>query len=373
MLGPRVSLNGYATSGSYGAVFPSSPTVDPGNLLSTPSGRLADGNVMLMVPLWTGGLLQAQAKSAEKLASASADDAREMELDVVLSVEDAFLLGQLADATVEAAKAKVTSLNEIVRTTQARFDAGKEIQASVLRVRAEFLDAQRGLRLAEGDKEKALVELLVSMGADLDSRPQLVFQSDLAGLNSINDYLRTAKSNRAVLKAAAARLASAEADLKASRSATGPQVYAVAFADAATQSMSRGASVGITVSIPLFDGGERRDRIAKSNSDRRRAQANARQIDLEVEREVREAYVDAETAIANWDAAHEALTAAQSSFDVMKLRVDNGKGILLELLDSLRALSEAQAQLGSATYQRSISILRLDRASGNLPVSGGTK
>ena len=373
-LSPRVSLNAYAISGNYGAIFGSSPTVDPVNTLLSPSGFLGDANIMVMMPLWTGGFLESQSGAARSLVGAAIADSAEVESDVALSVEVGFLRAQLADANVTASHAKVVSLEEIVRVTQSRFEVGKDIAASVSRVQADLSQAKRLERVALGEREKACLDLLASMGARLDLRPTIEFDSDPdSTLDPLANCLRLARQSRPAIKAARARLESTTFDLRAAHSATLPQVYGVAFADSATQTVNRGSAVGVTVSFPLYDAGERRAMISKSQAEKAKAEANMAQVQIEVERDVREAYIDVETAEAALASARDAVNAAQSAYDVINLRVANGKGILLELLDSLQALAQAKSDLAVARYERSNSLFRLRRLVGQSPASGGSK
>ncbi|AIE83793.1 TolC family protein [Fimbriimonas ginsengisoli] len=364
-LRPSASLNGFATAGSYGAIYPSAPRVDPAYALLAPSGGLLDANVMLMIPLLTGGLLNAQVGSVQEIAAAAQYDLRETQAEASLKAVDAYLRALLAAETASAAQARVEAGSELVRTTRAQFEAGKGIEASVQRSESELAQSQRALTAALGERKKSLLMLKEAMGIDLDTAVALtdpldreISRGELAG------YLTKALSGRGSILAARARLRASEADVRALEGSQKPQVYGIAMADAANQAGSRGASIGLTISIPLFDGGQRRADVSRARSIRERERANVRQIELTVQREVRESYIDFDTANANVASAKSSVVAATSAYEVAALRYANGKAILVEPLDAMQALTQARRDLAQALYERQIAYVRLLRAAG---------
>ena len=175
-----------------------------------------------------------------------------------------------------------------------------------------------------------------------------------------------------MVRAAQARAEAAKAEVGAAEGALRPQVYGVAMADAANQSMNRGGSIGITVSVPLFDGGARRAETARARAMRERALAVLRQVEVTVQKEVRQAYVDFATAEANVTSARSSVQSAQAAYDVSALRVANGKGILVEQLDALQTLTQAKADLAASMFDRRIAHARILRATGTiLPAEAG--
>lgn len=362
---PAISANGFASSGSYGAIFPSTPRVDPFYNLAAPSGGFLDANVMLMLPLLTGGLLDSMVGSARGLESAAGFDLAEAKADAALSAEDSYLRALLASENMVAAEARMQANEDLVKTTRSQFEAGKGIEASVHRAESELAQAQRAHTSAQGEREKALLDLESSLGLDLDSPITLSDSlSDPGPAEALDVYLAMANKGRAALLASRARLRSAEAEVGAAQGARRPQLYGVAMADGASRSEAQGASVGLVLSVPLFDGGERRAEVARAQAMRDRAAANLRKAELDVQREVRQAFVDRATADVNVKSAEASVTSAKDAYDVAALRVANGKSILVEQFDALQALTRARADLAQARYDRQIADARLRRAAG---------
>jgi len=371
---PSLSANGFATVGSYGSIYPSAPRVDPTYSLLAPKGGLLDANLMLMWPLLTGGLIEAMVVSAGGLEAAAGYDLQDARADAALGVEDAYFRALLAAENATAEEGRVEASADMVNRTILLAEAGKGIEASVRRAQAELAQARRSLATARGERAKALLGLKSTLGIDLDSEITLSDPlPDTQAAKPVAVYAQSADKARGMVLAARARLGAAEADVRAAEGSQRPQLYGVAMADAATQTGSRGASVGLVLSVPVFDGGGRRAETARVRAMRDRAAANVRQAELNAQREVRQAYVDRTTADENVRSAQASVEGAKASYEVVALRVANGKGILVEQLDALQALRRARADFAQARYDRAIAEARLRRAAGLPLVQEGSK
>ena len=136
-----------------------------------------------------------------------------------------------------------------------------------------------------------------------------------------------------------------------------------AFASRSTGN-GTGYTAGLTVSFPLFDAGQRQSVVARAHGQQQRAAAEAQNMELRISNEVRQAWLDVETAGQNYRTAQTAVQAAQSAYDVIVLRVQNQKSILVEQLDALAALTRARANLAQSLYDNSLATARLLRAIG---------
>ncbi|MHB8636685.1 MAG: TolC family protein [Fimbriimonadaceae bacterium] len=364
-LTPQLSANSSATAGSYSTIFGSSPGVMPPAWLTVPGRGYLDQNVTLMVPLYTGGKLQAGVKSATWQDRAAQGELAEMEGDVALAVRVAYLKALVDNQMSTVQKAKVAAVQELLRTTQAKFDAGKEIAASLQRVHVELSRAKRALANARNEAAKAVLNLDAAMGVDFESPISLSDGLSLtADPGTTESFVRIANASRGELIAARARAEAIGADIHVARAQRAPQLYAQASVDAASDHMGSGASLGLTLSIPLFDGGRISADESEANAQRAKALAEVSETEVAVENEVRQAELDIATSRANAALAAESVVAAQSAYDVVSLRVSSGKGILLEELDALEAVTEARGDLAQAVYEHSLAVARLARAAG---------
>ncbi len=366
---PQVSANTYLSYGDSPNILSTVGGVMPTNYLTVPQKGLADQNLTLMVPLYTGGRLGQAVQAAMERERAAQADTDGVQADTVLKIKGACYRSLLAVETVRVAQARMDAASEMVRTTQALFAAGKGLESSVRRVEAELADAQRVVTTATNAQVKALLDLKAAMGVRLDSvialSDPLTYAPPRGDLNS---YLTQAGRSRPELRAAQARLASARHQTGATRSAQGAQVYGMAMVDGFTSQPTgtrSGYTVGLVASFPLLDGGQRRSETAAAKAQEERTVAELRDLELRVANEVQQAWLDVETAAQNYRTAQSALQSAQSAYEVTVLRVQNQKSLLVEQLDALAALTQARGNVAQALYDHSIAVAQLERAAAS--------
>ena len=365
---PQVSANTYLSFGDASNILYTAGNVMSPNYLSVPTQGFADQNLTLMVPLYTGGRLENSVQAALQRERAVTSDAGGVQADITLRIKEAYYRGLLAAETVRTAQARAAASAELVKTTQALFAAGKGLESATRRVEAEQADAQRALTTATNNHAKALLDLKAAMGVRLDS--DIALSDALTFIPLAGDLaaqLADAAKTRPELQAARARAMAATAQVRSTRGSQGPQVTGMAMADGFTshpQGTREGYTVGVVLSLPLLDGGQRRAETAQARARQERADAEARDLELRVGVEVQQAWLDAQTAAENYRTAQAALLAAQSAYDVTALRVQNQKGLLVEQLDALASLTQARGNVGQALYDHSLAVARLQRAVG---------
>lgn len=377
---PQLSVNGFVSKGNMANVLQSSMGVEPRALVLSPQDQkgFIDGNLMLMAPLYTGGLLSGLISAAVAMERAAIEEASGMRAEVALTVKEAYAKALFGVELVKAQQARVVAAQAMVKNAQAQFDAGKGIEASVRRAEAELADARRELTMAENDRQKALLDLLAEMGAELGAPITLTETLEYKPLEgTLETYLATAKQKRGELLAARQRARATLGQVSSAEGALRPQVYGFAMADAFSprdaMGNNSGYTFGLTVSIPVFDGGMRRSEVAAARAMRAKANAEVERWELQTAKEVRQVWLDIETAVENYRTAQAGVTAAQSAYDVAAIRVESGKSILVEQLDALATLTQAKANLAQAAYDHQIAIARLHRATGQSEPTGGSE
>ena len=368
MTRPQISANTYFSSGDMSNILATPPGAMPSNLLNVPPKRFIDQNLTLMVPLYTGGKLSNQVKAVSHRENAAHANVSAFEVSTVLMVKEAYYRVQLATEMVKVAEARRDASSELGAVTRAQFETGKSIQASVTRVDAERSDAERMLASARNDRAKMLLDLKRILGVQLDSDITL---SDIPAMappgGDLGADLAEAGRSRPEILAARARVESARAQKDSAKGAYRPQVYGAAMADAfsaAEMEKRVGGTVGVIVSFPLFDFGQHSAEIRQMEAMLRRTETELKDTELRVAMEVRQARLDVDTAEANYHAAEAVAQSFKEAYDVMVLRVENQRSILLEQLDALAALTQSRANLAQALFDHSIAVARLQRAIG---------
>lgn len=159
-------------------------------------------------------------------------------------------------------------------------------------------------------------------------------------------------------------MAAARQDVKTAQAGRWPTVsvtagYSTAYNSAVQAGLlsqlgqRQGASIGIGVSIPLFDRGA-------TSLDAQRAQVAADDARLALQTEQLQVALDVRRAYLDWQSAQQKLAAAQAqgraaqqALDASEQRYRVGASTLVELTQARNALVQAQSALVSARYDLS--------------------
>jgi outer membrane protein len=353
---PSLSTTTYGTVGDSPNILTTSPGVTPQNIFSVAPRGFADQNLMLMVPLYTGGRLGRAAASARKQGEVAGLTVQAAGLSVTEQVTEDYTNAALQQALVDAAQARLTAEDEQVRVTQEKVNTGRSAPVDLLREQAEQADAKQALQAAQNNAALALVDLRAAMGVSQESNIGL--SETLDGLAApggtlpapLQDALRQAEAHRPELAAAQKLVEAAQSGVSAARGEYAPQVYGVAMGDAtAGQGIGRaGYTVGLTASLPLYDAGQRRADVDGASARLDRSRADALQARQQVDQQVATAWLTLQTATAQVQDAATGVTAAQEGYDLAALRYNAGKSVTAERLDALSALTRAQGTLAQA-------------------------
>ena len=353
---PSLSVTTYGTIGDSSNILTSSPGVMPQNIFAVAPHGFADQDLMLMVPLLTGGRLGSASAAAQKQGEAALLSVQASRLTVTETVTEDYANAALQQTLVGVAQARVTAEDEQVRVTQERVDTGRSAAVDLLREQAEQADARQALLAAQNNAALAFVNLKtvmgISQGSDFTLSNTLDALMGTASLApaSLQETLRQAERHRPELTSAQKQVEAAQAGLHNAQGTYAPQIYGVAMSDAMTgQRVGRtGYTVGLTASLPLYDGGQRRADVDEACARLDRVRADALQVRQTVDQQVAIAWLMLQTATAQVQAADGGVAAAQESYNLENLRYKAGKSIIAERLDALSALTRAQGTVAQA-------------------------
>lgn len=174
---PAAVLSGFLTGGDNSAnVMP--PTIgEPRQVVRVPAGGFLGGQLMAILPLYTGGRLQTLVRQARALQGASEAEFESQRQEIALLTRTAFREVQARRALVAVQRDRLIANQEQLRLDRVRADQGKIPPFLVLRQQAEVAATQQELTNAERDVELALLQLKTVMGIGLESN--LIIEGDL--------------------------------------------------------------------------------------------------------------------------------------------------------------------------------------------------
>jgi outer membrane protein len=231
---------------------------------------------------------------------------------------------------------------------------------------ARLLESQ-----AQNDLKAAEAQLATAMGlpneagfdvSEESMPPQLPDRTD--------DLLRTAIANRPELRDLRLEESAAERFVKAEHALFYPSVGLIGtagFAPAAFETVpGRYGAVGVNLNIPIFNGGLFKARQTEADLKAKATSQRITDIENQVARDVRVAYLNATTAYDRMGLTKQLLDNAQQALGLAQTRYDAGLGTIVELSQAQLNLTTAQIASASATYDYQTQRVILDYQTGTL-------
>lgn len=298
--------------------------------------------------------------------------------DTIAEVEAAYFAVLAARAQVAAQTQQEAALRASLDAVEVRLQGGLAARADQLRARAALAEAQLARQAAERDQAKAGAALKRAAGIaqahtlvlDWETAPPAAL--DAATL--LADLLAEAERQRPDLQALRAAAASARAEAERARAARWPSLSLAANAGRTffledDRVPSTTYSVGVNLSVPLFDGGRLAAQARAAERDAERLQAEADSQRSQVALNVTEAYLDVRHAQVQREGVALQFDSASESARAAEARYTAGVGSLLELLTAQADLARARQAQAQAASDWLAAFSRLNHALGRLPVA----
>ena len=306
------------------------------------------------------------AKAQVETAKAEEEAARNAVSDTVAR---AYLALVRAGETVQTAEANVALSQSLLDLASSQKDAGTGTGIEVVRAQVQLANDRQRVLVAKNDRAQAEVQLLRIMGLNLSAHvdPSDTLRFVPAEDVTVQAALETASTTRADLKVQQRREAVTRLQMDAVKWERLPSV--AGFADAGGIGLNPGdvrytRTFGVSLRIPIWDGGRRDARRAESTSLFRQEQIRARDLKLQVEAEVRTAFEDLQSAAGQVAVAEQGVLLADAELAQAKRRYEAGVGVSIEVTDAQTRLSRARDNRTSALFLHNLAKIELASAMG---------
>lgn len=276
-----------------------------------------------------------------------------------------------AEATVKAAEANVALAERVLRRAASQKEAGTGTGMDVTRAEVQLSQEKQRLITALEDRRTAVLNVLRAMNADLATEVRLVepMEWQPAEIPELQQAIAASRELRPEWKAQLAKEKAVELNRKAVASERVPS--ARAFGDygvigASPNAMLPTRSVGVTVTIPLWDGGRRDARRAEAVSLARAETIRTRDVAQQVELEIRVAVETLKSAENQVAVSRQTLDLAQRELAQAERRVDAGVAPSLEITDAQARVARARENEVTAVFRQKTARIDLAIAVGNL-------
>jgi len=329
-----------------------------------------DARASLVQNLFSLSLIQRwrAAKTGIEVATLEAEIAKR---DVMATVGLLYMEALRADEAVKARRADMELSQQLLKLAQDRKAAGVATGLDVTREEVQLENTRQRLLVAQNDHESAQLNLIRALGIDFDVR--LILTDSLTFVNVVHEKpdeaLATAKEHRTELKAQANRQrlaslshSSVESERVPSLALNGDYGWIGLKPDEAYA--TRG--VGLTLSVPIFDGGQREGRISETRSRVRQEAIRMKDVSDQVSLEVRNALLTLESSTQQVGVSHKGLDLAQKELAFAWDRFAAGLATNIEITNAQTSVARARDNVIEALFRFNASRINLARAKGEL-------
>lgn len=341
--------------------------------LPAPSPDLYDVRLVYQYPLYAGGRIEAQVALAEANLKGAEAMLERLKQQIVFGVRQAYYQVLLAQAGMEVAERAAAQATENLRVARARVVAGvsprfDEIQADVALATARQTQVRARNAIAQASQGlNALLNL--PLNTPLLLKDPFVVEPVRTGLEAL---IAKALETRPELAEVRARQAAAQAAVQLAESGAKPTV---ALSAAPSYSNTTGAlfaggsgafnwSITLAATLNLFDGGITQEKVREAQLRLEQLQALEAQQRQSIELEVRQAFLNLQSAQEELTGADALVTQANEALRIASVRFQAGVGTNLEVLSAQASSSQAEGSKAQALFNYSVARAGLERAIG---------
>jgi outer membrane protein len=304
-------------------------------------------------------------------ASAAKSDVDASEEQVAGQVARTYLASIKADADVETAKANVTLSQAVLTQSENQKKAGTGTGIEVTRAKVQLSNDQQRLLVAENDRRRAYLQLLRAMDLRLDTEVQLTdaLRYEPIDAGTLADARARALQERPDYHAQQDREANARLEASATKMERLPTLAAFGDYGSIGTSLNNALptrTIGISLRVPVFDGGRRDARRAESASQYRAETVRTNDLKEQIELDVRLALDSLQSADDQVKVAKEGLELSENELAQARRRYEAGVANSLEVTDAQTRLERARDNQTAALYNYNAARIDLSQALGTI-------
>jgi len=310
-------------------------------------------------------------QAAKEGVSAAKSDIGNTAEQVAAQVARAYLAALKAVADVETAQANVTLSQAVETQAENQKKAGAGTGIEITRARVQLANDQQRLLDAQNDQRSTGLRLLRAMGLRLDTAIQLTGKLEYVPVDAVTIEQAKAQAvkDRPDYRAQQEREATARLSANAVKLERLPSVQA--FGDYGSigtgfASALPTRTVGVSLRVPVFDGGRRDARREESASQYRAERVRTNDLREQIELDVRLALDDLRSAEDQVKVARDGLALSESELTQARRRYDAGVAIGLEVTDAQTRLARARDNQTAALYKYNLARIELAQATGKV-------
>jgi outer membrane protein TolC len=273
--------------------------------------------------------------------------------------------------TVDARTANVEVYKELVAFIKSRQSGGMATGLDAARLETQLENERQRLELAKSDVERTKLILINALGINFDVK--LVLTDELKAPEEpvpTQEYaMDVALTNRPEMKAQQQRVQVSTLTLSSIKGERIPSLQAQGEYGLIGNQIDNTLStynVGVTLSIPIFDGGQREGRIGESRSQLLQEEIKMNLVTRQITMELREALVTLTSAKEQYRIAKDGLKASMTEVQLARERFRLLSSNSMELSNALFSLVRARDNIIDGLFRANASRVNLARATGQV-------
>jgi outer membrane protein TolC len=330
-------------------------------------------DVILKMPIFTGGRIVNEIAAADLLYKAEEHRLARSREELLFNVASTFysILAQRKiihsiDFSVEAMEKHLKQISDLLA-------AQKAAKVDLLRTEVRLSDLRQGLVKEENVlaiQKRVLANL---MGLDYNTERfafegKLVFEElDITGTAIL---ISRALEQRSDYGAAKERLEAQARRVDIAKAGHAPTVSVLGGYGVRADSYGDDGnvgSIGVGVTIPLFEGGRVVAKVAEERSTLAAARERLRKLELQIRQDVETALLDIRASSERVKALDKSIEQARESLRIERQKYELGMGSITDVLDAQSALLQSETNYYRALADLDTAIARLKYATGGQP------
>lgn len=318
-------------------------------------------------------------RAARTVKKLSEKKQRQTEVEVIQNVSNAFYLVLISQENLNFLATNFSSIDTLLYETSEMFENGFAEKIDVSRIKIQHNNLKTNLRNS--------TELLITAISLLKFQMGMPLQEQLALTGDLNDFTldpelvadENSFMNRPEYDVLETNKELIQLNMQNFKAQYLPSIYAnynlgwtagtSTFGDLTSfndETWFKYSNIGVSMSIPIFDGFSKRSRIQRTRVELLQTQSGIDQLKNNISREIEEARIKLANASRDVIAQEENVELAQEVYNTTKIKYQEGVGTNFEVIDANTSLKEAQTNYLKAMYDTITSQIELKKALGTL-------
>lgn len=291
--------------------------------------------------------------------------------DVMATVGLLYIEALRADEAVKARLADLELGEQLLKLARDRKAAGVATGLDVTREEVQLENSRQRWLVSKNEQESARLNLIRALGIAFDVKLTLTDELKLMPVEAqrADEALTIAREQRVELKAQETRQKLASLSLS---SVTNERIPSLAlngdygWVGVKPEDVAATRTIGLTLSVPIFDGGQRESRISETRSRVRQEAIRMKDVSDQVTLEVRNALLTLESSQQQVAVAQKGVDLAAKELTFARDRFAAGLATNIEVTNAQNSMARARDNVIEALFRFNASRINLARAKGEI-------